>query len=154
MQPYQFAFKETKNLIGPKGKLMNVRVLGPERKQTQIEASVSDLHVLGVTAPLRLSGNLAGSASMKIRGPRGLVEITEGLIIAHRHMHINSEAAALYGVKTGDRLRIRTMGERPIVFEDVIARAGTDHQMEFHLDTDEANAAGVKNGDLAEIIGG
>lgn len=154
MQPDQFACKETVTLIGPKGKLMNVRVLGPERKQTQIEASVSDLHALGVMAPLRLSGNLSGSAPMKIRGPRGLVEITEGLIIAHRHLHIHADEAARYGVKTGDRLNIRTAGERPVVFEDVIVRAGTDHQMEFHLDTDEANAAGVKNGDLAEIIGG
>ena len=154
IQPDQFACKETVTLIGPKGKFMNVRVLGPERKQTQIEAAVSDMHVLGVMAPLRLSGNLAGSAPMKIRGPRGMVEITEGLIIAHRHLHINSEEAGRYGVKTGDRLRIRTMGTRPVTFEDVIARAGTDHRMEFHLDTDEANAAGVKNDDLAEIIGG
>lgn len=154
VQPDQFACKETVTLIGPKGKIMGVRVLGPERKQTQIEAAVTDLHTLGVTAPLRLSGNLSGSSSMKIRGTCGTVEIKEGLIIAHRHMHIGADEAARYGVKTGDRLCVRTMGSRPAVFEDVIVRAGIDHQMEFHLDTDEANAAGVKNGDLAEIIGG
>ena len=154
LQPDQFACKETVTLIGPKGKLSDVRVLGPERKQTQIESSMTDLYHLGVMAPLRLSGNLAGSAPMKIRGPRGFVEITEGLIIAHRHLHIGAEEAARYGVKTGDRVRVWTMGTRPVVFEDVIVRAGNDHTLEFHLDTDESNAAGVKNGDLAEIIGG
>ena len=154
MQPDQFACKETVTLIGPKGKIGGVRVLGPERKQTQIEASVTDLIALGVMAPLRLSGDLAGSASVKIRGPRGFVEIKEGLIIAHRHLHISTDEAARYGIKTGDHARIRTSGTRPAVFEDVIVRAGNDHRMEFHLDTDEANAAGVKNGDLAEIIGG
>lgn len=153
IQPDQFACKETVTLIGPKGKIMDVRVLGPERKQTQIEASVTDMVALGVMAPLRLSGDLAGTASMKIRGPRGFVEIKEGLIIAHRHLHIGDEEASRYGVKTGDRVKIRTKGSRPVVFEDVIVRAGRDHRMEFHLDTDEANAAGVKNGDLAEIVG-
>lgn len=154
VQPDQFACKETVMLIGPKGKIDKVRVLGPERKQTQIEASVTDLMALGVDAPLRLSGNLAGSAPMKIRGTRGMVEIKEGLIIAHRHLHINSGEASRYGIKTADRVNIRTTGSRPVVFEDVIVRAGDDHMTEFHLDTDEANAAGVKNGDLAEIIGG
>lgn len=154
IQPGQFACKETVTLIGEKGKIEAVRVLGPERSQTQIEASVTDLVALGVMAPLRLSGDLAGSAGVKIRGPRGSVEITEGLIIAHRHLHIHADEAARYGVRTGDRLKIRTAGMRPVVFEDVIVRAGREHRMEFHLDTDEANAAGVKNGDLAEIIGG
>ncbi|MBI4179279.1 phosphate propanoyltransferase [bacterium] len=152
MQPGQFAAKEIVTLIGPKGRIMNVRVLGPERKQTQIEAAVTDLRALGVMAPLRLSGDLAGSAPLKIRGPCGLVQITEGLIIAQRHLHISSDEAARYGVKTGDRLRIRTRGNRPVVFEDVIVRAGGDYRMEFHLDTDEGNAAGVTNGDLAEIL--
>lgn len=154
VQPDQFACKETVTLIGPKGKIMNVRVLGPERKQTQIEASVTDLRALGVDAPLRLSGSLAGSAGIKIRGPRGMVQIHEGLIIAHRHLHIGDDEAKRYGVKTGDRVSIRTAGSRPVIFADVIVRAGNDHRMEFHLDTDEANAAGVQNGDLAEIIGG
>lgn len=154
IQPDQFACKETVTLIGPKGRIENVRVLGPERKQTQIEASATDLHHLGVMAPVRLSGNLSGSAPLKIRGPRGLVEIQEGLIIAQRHLHISADESARYGIQTGDRLRIKTKGSRPVIFEDVIVRAGNDHRMEFHLDTDEANAAGVKNGDLAEIIGG
>ena len=154
IQPGQFACKETVTLIGPQGKIAQVRVLGPERKQTQIEAAVTDLVALGVMAPLRLSGDLAGSAPLKIRGPRGLVEIREGLIIAHRHLHIGGDESSRYGVQTGDRVRIRTSGSRPVLFEDVIVRAGGDHRMEFHLDTDEANAAGVKNGDLAEIIGG
>ncbi len=154
VQPDQFASNETVTLIGPLGQLRNVRVLGPERKQTQIEASLTDCHTLGIQAPLRLSGDLAGSAPLKIRGPRGLIEIREGLILARRHLHIHNEEAARYGIKTGDRVRIRTAGSRPVIFEDVIVRAGADHRMEFHLDTDEANAAGVKNGDLAEIIGG
>ena len=151
-QPGQFAAEETLTLIGPKGRFEKVRVLGPPRKETQVEISLTDSFTLGIKAPIRLSGDLAGTPGAELVGPKGKITIPGGVIIAARHAHFSAEEAAAFGVHDGEIIRLQTTGERAIVLENVIVRAGDGHLLELHLDTDEANAAALKNGDLLEII--
>lgn len=152
LQPGQFACVETVTLIGPNGRIADVRVLGPERPKTQIEMTVTDGYELGIAAPVKLSGDLAGSAGVKMLGPRGSVDLKEGLIVAERHLHIHTDEARAYGLKDRTVIAIRTRGSRPVVFENVAVRVSDRYKLEFHLDTDEANAAGVKHGDIADIV--
>ncbi|MEY4480678.1 MAG: hypothetical protein RLZZ267_1356 [Bacillota bacterium] len=151
-QPGQFAANETVAVIGPKGQFAKVRILGPARDLTQLEVSRTDSFSLGINAPVRESGNVAGSAGIKIVGPHGEVDIEEGVIVAARHIHFHPSDAEKMGIKNKDVLRVRLNGERPLTFDDVVARVHHTYALDFHIDTDEANAAGVKNGDFAEII--
>ena len=151
-QPGQFACDETVTLVGPRGEIPNVRVLGPERKATQIEISATDAAKLGVKAPVRMSGDTAGTPGLLIRGTVGQIEAKEGLIIAARHLHISPAQAKVFGLKDGDEIRLHVSGERPVVFEKVVVRCGNGHDLECHIDFDEANSAGLSNGSIVEIL--
>ena len=152
-QPGQFACDQRVDLVGPKNTIKNVRVLGPERKQTQIEVSLTDCVTLGIQAPIRDSGNLTGSAPITLRGPLGSIELTEGVIVAMRHVHFHPNDATPYGIKDKDIIRIKTTeNPRSLVFDQVLARVNPAYALEFHIDTDEANASGLKTGDLVEIL--
>ena len=152
-QPGQFAAEEQVAVIGPKGKFEKVRILGPVRKATQLEISRTDSFAIGVKAPVRESGDIAGTPGIKVVGPAGEVELTEGVIVAARHIHFHTSDAEKWGIQDKQLLTVRVNTERPLVFENVIARVSDSFALDFHIDTDEANAAGAKTGDLAEIIG-
>lgn len=151
-QPGQYAANETVAVIGPKGSFPKVRILGPLRPSTQLEVSRTDAFSLGVNPPVRESGNIAGSAGITLKGPAGEVTIEEGVIVAARHIHFHTSDADKWGIADKQQLKVRFQGERGVVFEHVIARVSPDFALDMHIDTDEANAAGIKNGDTAEII--
>ena len=152
-QPGQYAAKETVRLIGPKGSIENVRVLGPVRQETQVEISTTDSFALGVHAVVRDSGHTAGSPGLRLSGPAGEVPLNEGVIVAARHIHLHPEQAAPWGIRDGQRVKVKVESERPVIFNDVLVRVNAQFQGELHLDTDEANAAMVKTGDTALILG-
>ncbi|MEA5001126.1 MAG: phosphate propanoyltransferase [Endomicrobiaceae bacterium] len=152
MQPGEHACNETLTLVGPKNSIEKVRVLGPLRKQTQVEVSVSDAIRLGISVNIRLSGDLAGSQPVKLVGPKGSVDLKEGCIVAKRHIHFSAKDAEFYGVKDKDILSLKIDGERGLVFNNVIARVSDKMVLECHLDIEEANAAGVKNGTMATLL--
>ncbi len=151
-QPGQFACKETIVLAGPKGCFEKVRILGPVRPQTQIEVSQSDLFKLGLKAPVRESGDLAGSGRAIVIGPKGQLALEEGLIVAKRHIHMHTDEAKLYGLQDQDIVSVKTDGEKGLIFQNVLVRVGEKHALEYHIDTDEANAAGLSNSSEIEII--
>lgn len=152
MQPAQFAAEETVTLVGPKGVIRGVRILGPERKQTQIEISRTDGFTLGVTPPVRQSGDLKGSAGIVIVGPRGAVTLDEGLIVAARHLHLSVADGVARTLQDKDLVGIEVPGERGLVFRGVLVRCGPDHATEYHVDTDEANAAGICTGAAVTLV--
>lgn len=151
-QPGQYACQETVTLVGPKGVLENVRVLGPTRGSTQVEISISDCFKLGIKAPIRDSGDLKGSAGVSVVGPAGSVTIPEGCIIASRHIHMHTGDASRFGLKDGDRVSVRAQGPRGVTYADVLVRVSDKYKLEMHVDLDEANAVGLKNGDLVELL--
>ncbi|WP_114379253.1 phosphate propanoyltransferase [Paenibacillus prosopidis] len=151
-QPGQYAANETVAVVGPKGTFAKVRILGPTRKRTQLEVSRTDAFALGVNPPVRESGDIAGSAGITLQGPAGEIKIEEGVIVAARHIHFHTSDAERFGIGDKQSLRVRFSGERGVVFENVIARVSEQYALDMHIDTDEANAAGVKNGDTAEIV--
>lgn len=151
-QPGQFAANETIALVGPKGRMEKVRILGPARDQTQVEISRTDSYILGIKPPVKISGDIKGSSGVKIIGPKGEIDLREGVIIAQRHIHMSSGEARDFGVKDGDRVKVKVLGERALIFDDVIIRSGPTHKLDFHIDIDEANASGLSQGDLVEII--
>jgi len=151
-QPGQFAANETVRVEGAKGSFDKVRILGPARGKTQLEISRTDAFQLGIAAPVRESGNIAGTPGIRIIGPAGEVTTEEGVIVAARHIHFHTSDAAKWGIADKQLLRVRVNGERAIVFENVIARISDQFALDMHIDTDEANAAGVKTGDTAQII--
>ncbi|HEY2420802.1 MAG TPA: phosphate propanoyltransferase [Neobacillus sp.] len=151
-QPNQFAAKETVTLIGPKGKIQNVRILGPARGKTQVEISLFDGFTLGVTPPIRNSGDIKGSESITIQGPRGQVKIKEGLICAARHIHLHTDDSAGFELSDGDYVQVKVDGPRGVIFSNVLIRVSPKYKLEMHIDLDEANAANLKNGQLGEII--
>ena len=142
-QKGEFAAEETVALVGPKNKIDNLRIVGPVRKRTQVELSATGSFKVGIQAPLRLSGDLEGSASAKIVGPGGEVELEEGVIVAKRHIHINSTEAQELNLKDGDVVKVEIKGERGLVFNNVLVRIKDTFQKSIHIDTDEANAAGL-----------
>jgi len=148
----QYACEEVVTLVGPKGKISGVRILGPCRKQTQVEISRTDSFTLGVNPPVRDSGSLEGSAPLKVIGPNGEIDIAEGCILAKRHIHMNLEEADAFGVNDKDIVSVKTDGERSIVFNEVLIRVNKDFRLEMHIDTDEANAAALKNGDKVTVL--
>ncbi|PTQ56823.1 MAG: Ethanolamine utilization protein similar to PduL [Candidatus Carbobacillus altaicus] len=153
-QPGQFAAEETVTVVGPKGAIHHVRILGPVRKETQIEISRTDAHTLGIDAPLRLSGDIAGTPGARVIGPQGELHLERGVIIAKRHIHFHPDDAERFGVRDHDvvRVAVGTSGERGLVFDDVIARVHPTFALDFHIDVDEANAAGVKTGDVGRVL--
>lgn len=152
-QPGQFASNERVAVIGPKSRFPAVSILGPERKQTQVEISASDARSIGVTCPVRESGDLAGSAGCKIVGPSGEVEITEGVIIAKRHIHMTPADAAVYGVQDKDVVSVKVdSADRSLIFGDVVVRVSDSYALAMHIDTDEANAVLAGPNAEGEII--
>ena len=151
-QPGQYACEETVGIKGPKGSIQKVRVLGPVRPQTQVEILHSDSFVLGIPAAIRLSGDLGGTPGCTIVGPVGEVALSEGVIVAARHLHLSSEEAGWFGLSTGDKVSVRKNGPRPVLFGDIIVRAGDGHSLETHIDFDEANAAGLLRGETLELL--
>lgn len=151
-QPGQFACEEKVDMIGPKGEIKGIRVLGPARSQTQIEVSVSDSFILGVKPPVRDSGDIEGSPGVTLRGPAGEVKLEKGVIIAARHIHMHTSDANKFNVEDKQKVKVRTSGERALIFENVLVRVSSKYALEMHLDTDEGNAANLKNGTLVELI--
>ena len=146
-QPGQYACKETLTIIGPSLRpIENVRVLGPLRSKSQVEISMTDSYVLKVKPPVRESGNIAGSAPITIIGPKGVVTLTEGCIIANRHIHMSPSDATKFNVKDGDTVTIDVEGKRRTRWYDVQVRVSDAFRLEMHVDTDDANAAGIGNG--------
>ncbi len=152
-QPGQFACEEKVNLIGPRGRIDGVRLLGPLRPKDQIEVSRTDEFKLGVDAPIRDSGNVAGSAAIVVEGPAGRLELREGLICAKRHIHMAPADAERFGVKDGDEVEVALRGgPRDLTFGDVLVRVSPKYVLEMHIDTDEANAAELDQGAKAELV--
>lgn len=152
VQPGQYACKEQVTVVGPRGQIERVRVLGPERKDTQVELAMTDSFQLGIKLPIRMSGKTSGTPGCKLVGPAGTAEIAEGAIAAARHLHASKAQAEFFGLKDGQVVSLRSGGERSVVFENVVVRAGDGHEYEVHLDTDESNAAAMAGSPLMEVI--
>jgi putative phosphotransacetylase len=139
-----FAAQETVTIIGPRSRLIsNLRILGPLRKQTQVELAFTDAISLGLDLPVRLSGDIAGTPGALLMGPRGSLQLKEGVIRAAIHVHMNPAEAAYYGVRQGDAMKLRVGGAAGLTFERVIARIDPGSRLNVHMDTDEANACGL-----------
>ena len=153
-QPGQFACEERVTVVGPKKELANVSILGPCRKETQVELSLTDARSIGVTAPVRESGDLEGSGSCKLVGPAGEIEITKGVIAAKRHIHATTADAEKMGLTNGQivSVTIPTSNERNLTFGDVVVRVSDSYALAMHIDTDEANAAGMAPNTIGTII--
>lgn len=152
-QPGQFACKETLTIVGPSLRpIENVRVLGPVRKASQVEISRTDSFTLKVKPPVRESGDIAGSAPVTIIGPKGVVTLKEGCIIANRHIHMSTDEGAQFGLSDGQYVDVEVSGERRTKFYDVQVRVHKDFRLEMHIDTDDANAAGIGNGAKVKIV--
>ena len=151
-QPGQFATNEKVDIVGPKGKFSGVRIIGPVRKETQVEVSITDSFKLGVKPPIRQSGDLQGTPGIKVVGPKGEVDIPRGVIVAARHIHMPQYIADIKGYKDGQVVKVETYGERKIIMHNVVLRVRDKMAKEMNIDVDEANAAGLKNDDLVKII--
>ena len=151
-QPGQFLAKERVAVLGPKGEFQNVAVLGPARKEAQVEISLTDGRNLGIQPPVRLSGDVSGSPGCTLVGPRGKVQLTQGVICARRHIHLTPEEGKRFGVSDKQTVKLQTFTQRPVVFEDVTVRISPDFSGAVHLDYDEANACGFQKGDLGRIL--
>ena len=151
-QPGQYLAKERVAVMGPKGEFQNVAVLGPARKGAQVEISLTDGRVLGIAAPIRLSGDTKNSPGCKLVGSCGSVEIPEGVIVAQRHIHLTPQDAARFQVEDKQVVKLQTFTSRPAIFEEVTVRVSPDFAAAVHLDYDEANACGFVTGDWGRII--
>lgn len=152
VQPGQFACKETLTVCGPKGAIEKVRVLGPVRKQTQVEILAGDTYKLGVKGEVRMSGVLGGTPGVTLTGPKGSVQIPEGVMIAQRHIHMSCEDAARFGVTDGEIVDLECEGTRSGLLHDVVIRANNNSRLECHLDTEEANALGLTSKSNVRIV--
>ena len=151
-QPGQYACKELLTIVGPSLRpIEKVRVLGPVRPASQVEISRTDSFVLKVKPPVRESGDIAGSAPITIIGPKGIVTLKEGCIIANRHIHMSELDGKNFGLKDGDYVTVDVKGERRTTFYDVQVRVSDKFRLEMHVDTDDANAAGIGNGAVVSI---
>ena len=151
-QPGQYLANERVTVIGPQGEFRNVAVLGPERKEAQVEISITDARTLGIDAPVRLSGDVSGSPGCVIVGQCGRVTLPQGVIAAKRHIHLTPEDAARCGVRDKQTVKLRTYTARPVVSEAVAVRVSPEFASYVHLDYDEANACGFRKGDLGRIL--
>ena len=151
-QPGQYAAEEKVDVEGPKGTIKGVRVLGPVRGDTQFELSVSDAFGLGIKPVIRNSGEIEDTPGVKLIGPKGEVDIDKGAIVAARHIHMHTTDAEEFGVKDKDVVSIKVGGPRGLVFDEVLVRVSDSYALEMHVDIEEGHAAGVRNGDLVELI--
>lgn len=151
-QPGQYLSNERVTVVGPKGEFRNVAVLGPERKEAQIEISLTDGRTLGVVPPVRPSGDVRNSPGAVLVGPMGRVELHQGVIAAQRHIHMIPADAKRMGVTDKQIVKLRVFTNRPLIFEDVLVRVSPDYATYVHLDYDEANACGFQPGDLGRIL--
>lgn len=151
-QPGQYLANERVNVIGPKGEFENVAVLGPERKEGQVEISLTDGRTLGITPPVRMSGDVAATPGATLVGPCGSVSLSQGVIAAKRHIHMTPSDAAHFGVKDKQSVRLQVLTSRPLIFDDTVVRVSKDFATFVHLDYDEANACGFAPGDLGRIL--
>ena len=151
-QPGQWVAKERVTVVGPKGEFQNVAVLGPERKEGQVEISLTDGRALGVKPPIRPSGDVKNSPGATLKGPCGEVNLSQGVIAAQRHIHITPEDADRFGVMDKQIVKLQTYTTRPLVVGGVLVRVSKEFATRVHLDIDEANACGYKTGDLGRIL--
>ena len=151
-QPGQYLAKERVTVTGPKGEFRNVAVLGPERKEAQVEISLTDGRTLGLTPPVRLSGKVDNSPGAVLVGPKGRVELEQGVIAAQRHIHMTPEDSERLGLRDKQVVKLRTYTDRPVIFDDVVVRVHRDFATAVHLDYDEANACGFHDGDLGRVL--
>ena len=151
-QPGQFLCEERVTIRTQKGEFRNVAVLGPERPEGQVEISLTDAVALGLAAPVRLSGDVAGTPGVDLIGPMGQVRLSQGVIVARRHIHLPPEDAARRGLRNGDSVKLKVFGDRPVIFEEVSVRVSPSFAPAVHLDFDEANACGFHKGDLGMVV--
>ena len=152
-QPGQYASAERIDVVGPKKTLAGVSILGPVRPETQVELSLTDARSIGVTAPVRESGQIKGSGACKLVGPKGEVEISEGVIVAKRHIHMTKADAAEFGLEDKQVVSVKVDSEgRSLIFGDVVVRVNDSYALAMHIDTDESNAAGMAPGTMGEVI--
>ena len=151
-QPGQYLAQERVTVVGPKGEFQNVAVLGPERKEAQVEISLTDGRTLGIVPPVRPSGKVDGSPGALLVGPKGSVLLECGVIAAQRHIHMTPEDAAHMGVRDKQMVKLQVFTDRPVIFEDVLVRVSKDYATYVHLDYDEANGCGFQPGDLGRIL--
>ena len=151
-QPGQFLAKERVTVVGPKGRFEHVAVLGPERPEAQVEVSLTDARVLGITAPVRLSGDVKDTPGAVLEGTCGRVTLAQGVLAARRHIHMTPEDAQRLGIQDKQVVRLQTYTCRPVTFSDVVVRVSPHFQTRVHLDYDEANACGFQSGDLGRIL--
>ena len=151
-QPGQSACQECLDVIGPKGVLHKVRILGPERSAAQVELAQTDCRAIGVQAPVRPSGNVEGTPGVLLQGPRGVLSLPQGVIIADRHLHMSTAQAAAFGLSDGDTVRVQIGGGKPGILDGVLVRAGDQYELDLHLDTDDANAFQLKQGQLVTVL--
>ena len=151
-QPGQFLANERLTVVGPKGDFRNVAVLGPERKEAQVEISLTDGKVLGITPPVQLSGNVENSPGAVLIGPVGQVVLGKGVIAAQRHIHMTPADAEKFAVQDKQVVKLQVFTDRPLIFEDTVVRVSKDFATFVHLDYDEANACGFQAGDLGRIL--
>lgn len=152
MQPGEFAAKETVMIIGPKGVLQNVRVLGPLREKSQVEISKTDGYAIGIQAPVRASGDHENTPGCILLGPMGAVQLQDGVICALRHIHMPDTLADKWGLSNNQMVKVETCSERSVIFDNVQVRVSPNYVLEMHVDTDEANASGIKSGDKVFVI--
>ena len=151
-QPGQFLANERVTVVGPKGEFQNVAVLGPERGDAQVEISLTDGRTLGIHPPVRLSGDIQDTPGARLVGPKGSVELSRGVVAAQRHIHVAPEDAARLGIRDRQTVRLQVYTDRPVIFQDVVARVHKDFATAVHLDYDEANGCGFREGDLGRIL--
>lgn len=151
-QPGQFLSNERLTVIGPKGEFQNVAVLGPERKEAQVEISLTDGRTLGIQPPVRLSGDVKNTPGAVLVGPMGRVTLSQGVIAAQRHIHMTPQDAQAMGVKDKQVVKLKCYTSRPGVLEDTVVRVSKDFATYVHLDYDEANALGFRDGDLGRVV--
>ena len=152
-QPGQYASAERIDVVGPKKTLSGVSILGPVRPETQVELSLTDARSIGIAAPVRESGQIAGSGACKLIGPKGEVEISEGVIVAKRHIHMTTADAAEFGLEDKQVVSVKVDSNgRSLIFGDVVVRVSDKYALAMHIDTDESNAAGMAPGTMGEVI--
>lgn len=151
-QPGQYACKERATIVGPKGSLKNVIVLGPVRKETQVEVSLTDAKVLGIDAPIRQSGDIKNTPSITIETDKGRITKEQGVIVAKRHIHIEEKDKDKFNVCDGEIVKVKVLSDRPLIFDDVVVRISPNFKTYMHIDYDEANACAFKPGTVGIIL--
>lgn len=151
-QPGQYACEESVTIVGPKGKIDRVRILGPSRNQTQLEIAASDARKIGVKAPVRKSGDLQDSSPITIIGPKGTVNLDKGCIIADRHIHMTPKDAEQYGVKDGQKVSVLVRGIKGGLMGEVTIRVDNQYFLDMHIDTDDANAFGLIGNEWLKLM--